>query len=92
MSLERRGHFISVLPLSLPPSLGVFGVYLPVSLQVQTPGCLLLVNWVCELSPLLMSRSDLSGIYLPEAQSRAGEQLEATRSGFTLEKIKAILE
>lgn len=75
MSLECHGHSILVLPPSLLQSLEYWHVYLLVPLQVQTPGYLLLVNWVWGLSPLLMSRSDPSDIYLPEAQSQASGQL-----------------
>ena len=44
-------------------------VYSLVSLQAQTPGRFLLVNWIWEFCLLLMSRSGCSGSYLPEAQS-----------------------
>lgn len=44
-------------------------VFSLVSLQVQTPGCFLLVDWVWEFSLLFMSRSGLSGNYLLEGQS-----------------------
>lgn len=70
-SPETCGSFVQCSPPSLLQSLGCWCAYSLVSLQVQTPGCFLLVNWGWELSPLLMSKSDAQDTYLPEAQSQA---------------------